>query len=130
MPSEDRIVDNRRPRGARQIANSRNRNLALAVKHKMAVICQDRSPDAASGAQAIRKIGLEFRQFYWYRSFLSYLAKHFPAVLQEATGLAVLVGSSLGTAVSICRQRSLNPIAVNSKVVRLAGYLNSVASTG
>ena len=61
---------------------------------------------------SIPKIGLEFHQLYWYGGFLRYSAKHFRAAQLKVICLAVLVGS-----------RSLNPIAVISKVARLVGCL-------
>ncbi len=95
-------MDDVRRRGVR-IANSRNLGLLAAVHQRMAV---------RRGLHSIPKIGLEFRQFYWYGGFLRYSAKHFRAVQLKVLCLAVLVGS-----------RSLNPKAVIGKVVRLAGGL-------
>jgi hypothetical protein len=92
------------------IANSRNPGFPAAVNLRTA---------AASAFGSIPKIGLEFRQFYWYGGFLRYSAKHFRAVKLKVICLAVLVGSW-----------SLNPIAVIGKVVRLAGGLVSLASAG
>jgi N-acetylglucosaminyl-diphospho-decaprenol L-rhamnosyltransferase len=74
-----------------------------------------------TGAHSIRKISLEFRQFYWYRSLLKYAAKHFPPGAEKAVCLAVIIGSVLRTVLGIPRQRSLKPIAVYGKVVKLAG---------
>ena len=81
-------------------------------------------PDAVAkhtGAHSIRKISLEFRQLYWYRSLLKYAAKHFPPGAEKAVCLAVIVGSVLRTVLGISHQRSLKPIAVFGQVVRLAG---------
>jgi GT2 family glycosyltransferase len=74
-----------------------------------------------TGGHSIRKISLEFRQFYWYRSLLTYAAKHFPPGSEKAVCLAVIVGSVLRTVLGIPHQRSLKPLAVYGKVVRLAG---------
>lgn len=74
-----------------------------------------------TGAHSIRKISLEFRQFYWYRSLLKYAAKHFPPGAEKVVCLAVIAGSLMRTVLGIPRQRNLKPIAVYGKVVKLAG---------
>jgi len=74
-----------------------------------------------TGAHSIRKISLEFRELYWYRSVLTYAAKHYPPGAEKAVCLAVIIGSVLRTVLGIPRQRSLKPIAVYGRVVRLAG---------
>jgi GT2 family glycosyltransferase len=74
-----------------------------------------------TGGHSIRKISLEFRQFYWYRSLLKYAAKHFPPGSEKIVCLAVIIGSVIRTVLGIPHQRSLKPIAVYGKVVRLAG---------
>jgi GT2 family glycosyltransferase len=73
-----------------------------------------------TGGHSIRKISLEFRQFYWYRSLLKYSAKHFSPGAEKAVCLAVIVGSLMRTVLGIPRQRSLKPIAVYGKVWKLA----------
>jgi len=73
-----------------------------------------------TGAHSIRKISLEFRQFYWYRSLLKYSAKHFSPGAEKAVCLAVIVGSLMRTVLGIPRQRSLKPIAVYGRVWKLA----------
>jgi GT2 family glycosyltransferase len=73
-----------------------------------------------TGAHSIRKISLEFRQFYWYRSLLKYSAKHFSPGAEKAVCLAVIVGSLMRTVLGIPRQRSLKPIAVYVRVWKLA----------
>jgi len=74
-----------------------------------------------SGGHSIQKISLEFRQFYWYGSLLKYAAKHFPPGSEKVVCLAVILGSLLRALLGIPHQRSLKPIAVYGKVVRLAG---------
>lgn len=74
-----------------------------------------------TGGHSIQKISLEFRQFYWYRSLLRYAAKHFPPVVEKLVCLAVIIGSVMRTVLGIPYQRSLKPIVVYGKVVRLAG---------
>jgi GT2 family glycosyltransferase len=73
-----------------------------------------------TGGHSIRKISLEFRQFYWYGSLLKYSAKHFSPGAEKAVCLAVIVGSLMRTVLGIPRQRSLKPIAVYGKVWKLA----------
>ena len=74
-----------------------------------------------TGGHSIQKISLEFRQLYWYGSLLKYSAKHFSLVAEKAVCLAVIFGSVLRTVLGVSHQRSLKPIAVYGKVVRLAG---------
>lgn len=74
-----------------------------------------------TGAHSIRKISLEFRQFYWYGSVLKYAAKHFPPGAEKLVCLAVIIGSVMRTVLGVPRQRSLQPIEVYGKVVKLAG---------
>jgi len=73
-----------------------------------------------TGAHSIRKISLEFRQLYWYRSLLKYSAKHFSPGAEKAVCLAVIIGSVMRTVLGIPRHRSLKPIAVYGKVWKLA----------
>ena len=73
-----------------------------------------------TGAHSIRKISLEFRQFYWYRSVLKYSAKHFAPGAEKAVCLAVIVGSLMRTVLGIPCQRSLKPIVVYGKVCKFA----------
>ena len=74
-----------------------------------------------TGGHSIRKISVEFRQFYWYRSLLKYAAKHFSPGAGKVVCLAVIIGSLLRTVLGIPCQRSLKPIAVYGRVVKLAG---------
>jgi N-acetylglucosaminyl-diphospho-decaprenol L-rhamnosyltransferase len=74
-----------------------------------------------TGGHSIRKISVEFRQFYWYRGLLKYSAKHFSPGAEKAVCVSVIIGSVIRTVLGIPRQRSLKPIAVYGKVVKLAG---------
>ncbi len=74
-----------------------------------------------TGAHSIRKISLEFRQFYWYGSVLKYAAKHFPPGAEKLVCLAVIMGSVMRTVLGVPRHWSLQPIEVYAKVVKLAG---------
>lgn len=74
-----------------------------------------------TGAHSIRKISLEFRQFYWYGSVLKYAAKHFPPGAEKLVCLAVIIGSVMRTVLGVPRHWSLQPIEVYARVVKLAG---------
>jgi len=74
-----------------------------------------------TGGHSIRKISVEFRQLYWYRSLLKYAAKHFPPGSVKIVCLAVITGSIMRAVLGVPHQWSLKPIAVYGKVVRLAG---------
>lgn len=81
-------------------------------------------PDAVAkhtGAHSLRQISLESRQLYWYGNLLRYASKHFSHVEKGALCLAVVLGSVVRLVAGICRHRSLEPIAVYSRIVRLAG---------
>lgn len=73
------------------------------------------------GGHSIRKILLEKRQFYWYRSLLKYSFKHFHPLWTRVVCLAVICGCLLRMVGGIVLQRSLRPIKVFGRVVRLAG---------
>jgi hypothetical protein len=60
------------------------------------------------------------RRFYWYGSLLRYSAKHFRPIAFRAVSLAVVTGSFLRMIAESVSQRSLKPMAVYWKVVRLA----------
>jgi N-acetylglucosaminyl-diphospho-decaprenol L-rhamnosyltransferase len=74
-----------------------------------------------TGGHAVRKIPLESRQLYWYGSLLIYASKHFSRWKTAGLCLAVMTGSVLRLMMGICHSRSLKPIAVYSRIVRLAG---------
>jgi len=124
-------VDDVRRRVTR-IADSRNLSFTAAVKQTMPVRWPSHcrvtfeSNAMETRGHLNRKIGLEFCQFYWYRGFLRYSANRFRPLQVKVICLAVLVGSNLRSVIALCRQRGLNPIVVNSKVVRLAGGLVAV----
>ena len=73
------------------------------------------------GGHSIRKILLENREFYWYRSLLKYGFKHYPPGVTRLLCLAVIVGSVLRMTVGMVFQRSLKPLVVYGRVIRLAG---------
>lgn len=73
-----------------------------------------------TGGHSIRKNLLENRPLYWYGSVLKYSAKHFSIWAEKVVCLAVIIGSFPRMIVGISYGRSLQPIAVYGKVVRLA----------
>ncbi len=74
-----------------------------------------------TGAHAVRKIGVEMRQVYWYRSLLRYSAKHFRPAAFRAVCASALAGSILRAMVESAREWSLKPMAAYGRVARLAG---------
>jgi GT2 family glycosyltransferase len=74
-----------------------------------------------TGAHSIRRIGLEIRAFYWYRSLLRYSAKHFRPWKFRVVCFAVLTGSVLRSISESAWHRSLKPLEVYGKVFRFAG---------
>jgi GT2 family glycosyltransferase len=73
-----------------------------------------------TGGHSIPRIPVEMRQFYWYRSLLRYSARHFHPWSFRVVCLAVVTGSILRMMVELAFERSLQPLAVYGKVVRLA----------
>lgn len=73
-----------------------------------------------TGAHSIRKIAVEIRQFYWYRSLLKYAAKHFGPVAYRMVCLAVFAGSVLRLCIGVFRNGNRKSSAAYGKVMRLA----------
>ncbi len=73
-----------------------------------------------TGAHSIRKIGVEMRRIYWYRSLLRYCARHFGFTAFRVVCLAVTAGSFLRVVAESAFERSLQPLAAYGKVARLA----------
>lgn len=74
-----------------------------------------------TGAHSISKLTLEMRRVYWYGSLLRYSAKHFRPTGLKVVCLAVVTGSLLRMVVESALRRSLKPLLVYGKVIRLAG---------
>jgi GT2 family glycosyltransferase len=74
-----------------------------------------------TGGHAIRKILLEKRELYWYRSLLKYGFKHFQPVSSRLLCVAVIAGSLMRMVVGIAVYRSLRPMRVYGRVMGLAG---------
>jgi hypothetical protein len=75
-----------------------------------------------TGAHSIVHLTVEMRRFYWYRSLLRYSARHFHALAFRVVCLAVVTGSLLRVLGETVSHRSLKPLAVYGRVVRLAGH--------
>lgn len=73
-----------------------------------------------TGAHSIRKMGLEIRQIYWYRSLLKYAAKHFRPVSRRLVGVSVIIGSVFRMGIGVFHSGSRKQIEVYGKVVWLA----------
>ena len=73
-----------------------------------------------TGGHSIPRISVEMRQFYWYGSLLRYSARHFHPWSFRVVCLAVVTGSILRMMRESAFDRSLKPMAVYGKVVRLA----------
>jgi N-acetylglucosaminyl-diphospho-decaprenol L-rhamnosyltransferase len=73
-----------------------------------------------TGAHSISLLTLEKRRIYWYGSLLRYSAKHFRPTAFRIVCLAVVAGSCMRMIGESAAYRSLKPLAVYGKVVRLA----------
>jgi N-acetylglucosaminyl-diphospho-decaprenol L-rhamnosyltransferase len=73
-----------------------------------------------TGAHSIPSLTVEMRRVYWYRSLLRYSAKHFRPAAFRLVCLSVVTGSFLRCIAESAQYRSLKPLAVYGKVVRLA----------
>jgi GT2 family glycosyltransferase len=82
------------------------------------------TPEAVAkhtGGHSVKKISLENRQLYWYRSSLRFAAKHYRPSTARMVGLAVLFGCVPRMLFGVAAFRSLSPIGVFGKVMGLAG---------
>src|SRR5262249_27773416 len=74
-----------------------------------------------TGGHTIRRLPVEMKRIYWYRNLLRYAAKHFRPAKLRLVCVAVILGSLLRLVGEAALLRSLKPLAVYSKVIRLAG---------
>jgi len=74
-----------------------------------------------TGAHSIPSLNVEIRRVYWYRSLLSYCARHFDPAGERAVSLAVVIGSLIRAPLEVALNRSLRPLRAYWEVVRLAG---------
>jgi GT2 family glycosyltransferase len=73
-----------------------------------------------TGAHSIRGLSLEMKRFYWYRSLLTYSAKHFRPMAFRGVCVAVAIGSVVRGVVQSLQERRVGPAAGFGEVVRLA----------
>ena len=74
-----------------------------------------------TGAHSVRKISLENRQLYWYRSLLGFAVTHYRPSTARVVCAAVFFGSLPRMLLGALTFRGLAPVAVYSKVIALAG---------
>ena len=74
-----------------------------------------------TGGHSLKKISLENRQLYWYRSLLGFAAKHYRSSTARMVCAAVFLGSIPRMFWGMAAFRSLMPVAVYGKVMALAG---------
>jgi N-acetylglucosaminyl-diphospho-decaprenol L-rhamnosyltransferase len=73
-----------------------------------------------TGAHSIPALKLEMRRIYWYRSLLSYSARHFRPPGVRAVCLAVITGSLIRAPLEAALDRSLRPLVAYLEVLRTA----------
>lgn len=79
-----------------------------------------------TGAHSIPALKLEMRRVYWYRSLLSYSARHFRPPGLRAVCLAVITGSLIRAPLEAALGWSLRPLVAYWKVLRIAArYLRA-----
>jgi GT2 family glycosyltransferase len=84
------------------------------------------TPSAAAkheGGHSVTRLPWQIREPYWYGNLLRYAARHFRPLGRAGVYGAVVGGSSLRMILGIFRWRSLQPITVYGRVIRLAGAL-------
>lgn len=72
------------------------------------------------GGHSADKLTFAARQLYWYGSLLRYAAKHFSASSSRVVSLSVAVACIPRAIAGVLLHRTLTPISVYSKVMRLA----------
>jgi N-acetylglucosaminyl-diphospho-decaprenol L-rhamnosyltransferase len=72
------------------------------------------------GGHSIGKMSWECRNLFWYASLLRYSSKFFCPADRRLVRTAVIVGAVLRAITGIVTERSLRPLAVYGKVLRLA----------
>jgi len=73
-----------------------------------------------SGGHSIAKLSWCSREVYWYASLLRYASKHFRHYALPVLSAAVMLGSAVRMVAGMIQRRSLKPISVYAKVMRLA----------
>jgi len=73
------------------------------------------------GGHSVEKLPVGCRELYWYGSLLRYTSKHFGPAGRAAVCAAVMAGSLWRMAVRAVQARSLAPIGIYARVIRLGG---------
>ena len=73
-----------------------------------------------AGGHSVKQLTQGCREWFWYGSLLKYAARHFPTREARAVSTAVVLGSFVRGIVGAVVTRSVKPLAIYSKVVRLA----------
>jgi N-acetylglucosaminyl-diphospho-decaprenol L-rhamnosyltransferase len=73
-----------------------------------------------AGGHSIPAISMQMRPLYWYRSLLRYTALHFRRWEHRCVCAAVAAGSAMRMLVAVVSGRTLRPVTVYGRVVRLA----------
>ncbi|MBI5083505.1 MAG: glycosyltransferase [Acidobacteria bacterium] len=74
-----------------------------------------------AGGHSVSSVGWGTRQLYWYGSLLRYISRRFRAPARWLVGGCVVVGLVPRTVTGMFLQRSIQPLLVCDKVMRLAG---------
>ena len=92
----------------------RAHELGFPIRYVPSVVARHR------GADSIAKLSWCYRELYWYASLLRYASKHFRHFALRVLSAAVVLGSVLRMVAGVIQMRSLKPISVYAKVIRLA----------
>ncbi len=82
-------------------------------------------PSAAArhkGADSVRQLPPSSREGHWYGNLLTYASKHFRCFGFAAVCGAIVLGSVLRTVFAVFRWRSLKPVLIYGRVIRLAAW--------
>ena len=74
------------------------------------------------GGHSVAKLTPDCREVYWYVSLLRYASKHFQPYAFRGVSAAVVLGSFLRAVVAVVRSRSLKPVSIFARVMRLAMF--------
>lgn len=92
-------------------------NLGLKIQYVPEVQARHR------GGHSIAGLNWPCREVCWYASLLKYAHKHYRPYAWRGLSAAVVLGSMFRAVFSMIRRRSIRPVTVYAKVVRMAGHL-------
>lgn len=93
----------------------RARDLGLRIAYVPQVVARHQ------GGHSIAGLNWGCREVCWYASLLRYACKHFRPYAYRGVSTAVMLGSLIRAVAGMIRWRSVGPIKVYAKVVRIAG---------